>query len=401
MPAYRFRALDGAGAIVQGSLEAASEPDLESRLRAMRLELVSCGRRSRMAALPSLRRGVATGELIQLCIHMAQLDRAGVPLLDALSDIADATAPAHLREVLQQVRDDVHDGSLLSEAMARHPTVFDAVFVGIVRAGEQTGELGRSFHRLETHLKWVRDVTIKVRRALRYPMMLLMALAAVIAVMMGYLVPRLVEFLILQQVELPPVTQALIATSAFLARYWLPLGAVAAALAAAIYAITLASEPFARRLDRWRLRLPVVGSAWRKIALARFTHFFAIMFASGIDVLRCLRTSEQVVANRALQAALAEVRHAVENGRPLSRALADSGAFPPLVVRMFRVGEDSGHLDEALENVAYFYDREVEESVGRLVGFIEPAMTVVIGAMLLWIVLAVFGPLYDNLSQFG
>tara|TARA_B100000614_G_scaffold249827_1_gene259245 strand:+ start:297 stop:1502 length:1206 start_codon:yes stop_codon:yes gene_type:complete len=401
VPAYRFRALDGAGAIVRGSLEAASEPDLETRLRGMRLELVSCVRRPAATALPILRHGVSTAELIQFCIHMAQLDRAGVPLLDALADIAEATPSARLRGVLRQVRDDVHDGALLSAALARHPGMFDAVFTGIVAAGEETGDLGQSFARLETHLKWVRDVTVKVGRALRYPAMLLIALAAVIAVMMGYLVPRLVEFLVLQQVELPPVTRALIGASDFLADYGWLVGAGVAALAVAVYATTVVSQPFARLIDRWKLRLPVIGTARRKIALARFTHFFAIMFGSGIDVLRCLRTSERVVANRALQAALADVRHEVENGLPLSQALADSGAFPPLVVRMFRVGEESGRLDEALENVAYFYDREVDESVGRLVGVIEPAMTAVIGLMLLWIVLAVFGPLYDNLSQFG
>jgi type IV pilus assembly protein PilC len=223
----------------------------------------------------------------------------------------------------------------------------------------------------------------------------------VILLMMTFVVPQVTSFLLSNSGELPFATRALIATSEFFADYWwLILGLPALAVGIAAY-LAKASDRFATWLDAAKLKLPVLGPVHQKLALARFAHFFGLTFQSGIDILTCLDTGSRVVGNRVLAAALSLARKDVQAGSTLSVALKATGQFPHLVVRMFKIGEESGNLNDALGNVSYFYDREVDDSVQRMIGMIEPALTIAIGAVVLWVVVAVIGPLYDSISTVG
>jgi type IV pilus assembly protein PilC len=244
-------------------------------------------------------------------------------------------------------------------------------------------------------------VTSRIQKAVRYPLVILSVMVALFFFMMLMVVPQVVDFLLGSGQELPLVTKSLIATSAFVQDFWwlliiLPLLAWMGRKTAHHL-----SEDLALRLDRAALHLPVAGPLARKIALSRFSHFFATMFRSGVPILECLSTARTVISNRSLAKSLGAVLEDVQQGTPLSRALRNTGEFPSLVVRMVVIGEESGRLSETLENVTEFYDQDVNESVDRMIAMIEPALTLFAGLMMLWIVLGVFGPIYGSFSKLG
>jgi len=284
-------------------------------------------------------------------------------------------------------------------ALAEHPEAFNTIFVGVINAGERSGNLEDAFHHLIGHLKWTDEMNQKIRAAARYPLFVLAATIGLALAMMLFLVPQLSEFLTSLQMELPFMTIALMATSDFVEAYWWLLLALPLIVVLLVRLVYTRSERLAHRLDHLLFRLPVIGMTLRKIALSRFAHFFTVMYKSGIGILECMETARGVVANRSLSASLQVARERVEQGSTLTNALRSTEEFPDLVIRMVRVGEESGNLDRSLESVSYFYDREVTDSVDRMVGAVQPTLTLIVGALLVWIVLAVMGPMYDSFSN--
>ena len=401
MPDFAYRAIDAGGKRVRGSMAAANESDLEARLRQSGLDLIAARGIFASPLARFIQRPVSARDLIQFCIHLEQLERAGASLADSLADVRDATDAGRFRDAVSSVFADVRDGMMLSTALARQPRVFDDVFVGLVRAGEATGGLAESFAELGRHIRWTDELRQRVRKALRYPIVLGLLLLGVTGLMMGYVVPSVVGYLSEIGAELPFLTVALIATSDFIAVAWpLLLGLPVAAVVAVMVAVRL-SPAAALRVDAIKLRLPLIGPVLSKIALSRFAHFFSVLFRSGIPILDCLETARSVVGNRRLAEALGRAAEGVSSGGTLANSLVATGAFPPLVVRMVKVGEDTGELMTTLGNVTYFYDREVEDSVSTMGGALEPLITVVLGALLAWVAVAVLGPIYNSFGALG
>ncbi len=398
---YTYRAIDENGRSVRGQFNAANETDLYHQLRVMGLELVRAAPVAPRRALPFLSKPIKIRDLIQACVHLQQLEAAGVPLITALEDLRDATDHRRLRDILADVYNSVSEGRALSEAFAEHPRVFGHVFSSLVAAGEESGRLGDSFDQLIKHLRWVEEVTTRVKKAARYPLFMLVVMVGLFFFMMAFVVPQVVGFLLSMGQELPIQTQLLVATSDFVIAWWWALLGLPAVAAGLVVAARKASADVARIIDGWMLRLPLVGQLIRKISLSRFAHFFAVMFQSGVPILASLETAQKVVHNRALAAGLAQVRQSVQEGNSLSDGLRMSGEFPSLVVRMVQIGEESGNLGGTLENVTTFYDRDVADTVDALVAAIEPALTVMAGFLMLWIVAAVMGPIYDSLEMIG
>ncbi|HEX9647486.1 MAG TPA: type II secretion system F family protein [Alphaproteobacteria bacterium] len=401
MPDYAYRAMDGRGRVVRGTMSAANALDLESRLGGLSLDLLSERplRAGRLGAL--LGRRVRITDMMQLCIHMGQLLRAGVPVLDCLSGIRDVTGSPELRDVLSAAHNDVRDGQMLSGAFARHPRAFSGEFVGLVRAGEETGNLADSFADLARHLRWLAELRQRIRRALRYPLVIGLLLAAVFALMLGYVVPSVVGYLREVGVGLPFLTVALLAVSEFFIAAWPALVAVPVALWAAAALARRASPAAAVAIDAAKLRLPLLGPVLRRLALSRFSHYFAVLLRGGVPLLASLETARGVVGNLRIAAAVAAATERVASGHSLARALESTGEFPSLVVRMVGVGEEAGALLEALDNVTYFYDREVDDAVSALIAALEPAVTAVLGALLAWVAVAVLGPIYNSFGALG
>lgn len=397
MPTYSYIAVNPLGRKVRGKFMADNEQDLEVRLSNIRLDLVYA-RLLKERKTPAFGR-VKLKDMIVLCMHLEQLDRAGVPLHDSLADVRDSTESPKLHDVLAAVYESVKAGKMFSQALAEHPRVFNEVFVGLVAAGEKTGNLSEAFAHLCEHLKWSSEIRRKMKKATRYPVVLLGVIGIVISVLMLAVVPKLVDFIINQGFSLPIHTRALIAVSGAFQNYWYLILGLPVTLIFSVIVMYKTSESFAYQVDNLLLNMPVFGPVIRKIDLARFTHFFSVMFNSGIDILDSLNAARGVVANRVLQESIDLVRENVTGGSSLTTALMVSNQFPSLVLRMFKVGEDSGNMTEALENVNFFYNREVNDAVDGLVGMIQPALTVVMGVLIFWVIAAVFGPLYESFSK--
>lgn len=399
MPEFRYRAINQAGRIVRGGLFAVNEQDLNGLLGSAGLDLISFREVNERRLAKFLQPGVKSRDLIQLSIHLQQLQKAGVPLIESLGEVRDSTDSPKLRDALAEIHRQVSDGATLSAAFAGHPSVFSPVFQSLLASGETTGQMTEAFSQLVTHLKWHEEMSTKIKKATRYPAVLAVIVTSVLFFMMTFVVPQIVTLLLSTGTELPFMTVALIETSSFISNYWylFPIAAVGGAMMISMG--RRASQEFRYRTDYYLLRIPVIGIVLRKISLARFSHMFAVMFQSGIDLLDCLEASKRLVNNLALADALAVVREGVQSGLGLSVAMRSSGEFPPLVLRMVKVGEDSGNMSDSLENISEMYNRDVDESVEGLIAIIEPALTVVMGLIMAWIAIAVFGPVYDSLGK--
>lgn len=397
MPLYVYKSINQDGEFLKGKMTAENEVDLEQRLRDNRQDLVSF-RATREGGI-SFGGKVKSPDKIMLCIQLQQLDKAGVPILQSLADLRDSIEAPALKSIVADVYENVRNGALLSEAMSKHPKTFDSVFAGLVAAGENTGSLHESFGSLAEHLKWNAEIKRKVKKAVTYPIFTLILMVGVVIFMMLGVVPQIQSFLTSQGQELPGHTKALIATSDFFGNYWWAILPIPFIFVAVVKASKKASHSFAVKWDAFMMKLPMIGSPIKKIDMARFTRFFSILYTSGIDILECLKVGKQVVNNQALKESIDSVRRTVSDGSSLTNALTQTGQFPTLVLRMFKIGEESGNMKDALENVNFFYDQEVNDAVDAIIGAIKPLMTLLLGGLLIWIAVAMFGPLYNTIGQ--
>lgn len=397
MALYAYKAMNAEGRIVLGRLDAINPVDLELRLKRMELDFIKGSPVKQGGMFGG--KGTSRRELINFCFHLEQLTRAGVSIVEGLTDLRDSLENPHFREVVASMIESIDGGRTLSQAMAEHPRVFDGVFISLVAAGESTGKLQEVLTNLVESLKWQDELAAQTKKLIMYPAFMGTVVIAVVVFMMMYLVPKMVGFIKGMGHQLPLHTKLLIATSDIFVNYWyLVLGIPL--LAAAGIAVLVRSNPHARyRFDEMKLRLPVVGDILRKVILSRFAGVFAMMYSSGISILDSLRATEGVVGNQVIKNGLERVGEMIAEGQSITVAFQNVGMFPPLVLRMLRVGENTGGLDTALVNVSYFYSRDVRESISRLQALIEPALTVILGLVLGWVMLSVLGPIYDTITK--
>ncbi len=397
MAVFAYKSIDHDGHRVSGRLEAANLIDLEQRLTRIGLDLLTAESASGRRRLFGGK--VTRQDVITFCFQMEMMTAAGVPLLDGLAELRDSVESAPFREVLGSLIEAIEGGKSLSQALADQPAVFGDIFVSLVSAGERTGQLVEVLKRLSDTLKWQDELAAHAKKIVLYPAFVGSIVLGVIAMLLLFLVPEMAKFLKSMNQALPLQTRLLIGVSEFVVKYWylvfgLPVLAIFALLAA-----IRASDQLAYTADRVKIGLPYIGPILRKIILTRFASTFALMYSSGITVLEAMQISETVAANRVISEGLARAGALIREGQGISVAFDSVKLFPPLVLRMLRIGETTGALDEALLNVSYFYNREVKESIDRVQAMIEPALVLVLGVVLSWVLLAVFGPLYDTISK--
>src|SRR5512139_3415204 len=396
MPFFDYRAIDHTGRNVRGTLSAVNDVDLELRLKRMGLDLVTLSELSRQYA-PRGRERVTRRDLVTFCIHMRYITRAGIPLLDGLRDLRDSMEKRGFRDVLTALLEDLEGGKVLSQALAAHPAVFGPVFVHSVRAGEQTALLDSVFERLAESLKWQEEVAAKARRLMIYPALVLAVVGAAILFLLVYLVPQVLTLVQTMGVELP--TLILMAVSGALRSYWLPGLLLGLAVGIGVPLWVKKSEAGREWRDRTLLQLPLIGPVVQKIALARFSNTLAMMYRSGVTVLDALRAGEMVAGNRVIAGGIRRAGQQIAEGRGLSESFQSLALFPPLVIRMVRVGETTGALDEALDNVTFFYNREVLDAIENGLRILEPLLTAVLGLVLGGILVSVLLPIYDLIGE--
>ncbi len=398
MAAYQYKAINKTGRPVRGKLDAANEVDLELRLKKMGLDLITA-RAARSQGTSVSGGSITRQDLITFCFDLEQVSRAGIPLLDGLRDLREGMENPRFREILTSVLEDIEGGKTLSQALRGYPRVFDPVFVSLIRAGELSGTLTEVFENLGATLKWQDELVSQTRRLLVYPSFVLVVVTGVMIFLLLYLVPQVTQLLKTMGMELPIQTRILIGLSNFTASWW-PALLFAPVVTAIGITFTVRTRPRARYLfDYALLHLPLTGEILQKIIIARFANFFALMYRSGITILDAVKTSEGIVGNRVVADGLQRAGQQINSGESMSEAFQNLGMFPPLVIRMLRVGESTGALDTALMNVTYFYNRDVRDSVDKALRLLEPTLTLVLGAMLGLILFSVLTPVYDVIGK--
>jgi len=398
MPLFSYKAVDASGKNVLGRVEAVNLFDLEQRLARMGLDLVTgapSSQRTRLIGGTKVKRQ----DLINFCFHLEQLASAGVPVMEGLVDLRESVENPRFREVVSGLVESIEGGRSLSQALGEFPEVFSKVFVSLVRSGEQTGKLPEVLKSLTESIKWEDELASQTKKLMMYPAFVGGTVLIVTFFLMIYLVPQMAGFIRNMGQDIPLQTRILIAVSAFFVDYWWAILAAPFVAWAGLRMAAKNSQAFQYALDRYKITAPLIGPILRKIILSRFASSFAMMYSSGITVIDAIRSCEELMGNKPLELALRSAGQQIAEGKNLTAAFQDLGLFPPLVIRMLRIGENTGALDTALLNVSYFYNREVRESIGKLQAMIEPAMTVLLGAILGWVMLSVLGPVYDSISK--
>lgn len=396
MNRYRYKAIKPDGKYVSGKLAANNPAQLMSILKESSLELVSYSQDKVKAG--GFFNKINSNDLVAMFIQLEQLEKAGVPIIEAISDLKDSSDSVKVRNVMHEVYESIKSGSLFSEGLAKRPDVFSSTYIGLIAMGEKTGNLSTSFSSIVEDIKWNNDIKRKTKKAITGPIFGLIMMFVVLGVMTTIVVPKVTSFLTAQSINLPMATVSLIAFSDFMKKYWLIMLLFFPAIWF-IIKILSTSQGFATKVDDVKLKLPIFGSIITKIESAKFCQFFAMTFRSGLGVLDCLESSSVAIKNKAIRQSILNVKKQVSDGKKLADAISSTGYFPSLVVRMFKVGEDTGNMDGSLKNIKFFYDREINDSIDKLVGMIQPTITLIMGGMIGWISIAVFGPIYGTFSN--
>ncbi len=399
MAAFHYKAFDGAGHAVQGVIEADNLRLARQQLRESGLTVLDAAAITQDAhAAPDqgfrLRRGISAAQLGLMTRQLATLLEAGLPLEQSLSALIEQTEAETVRRVLAGVRAEVLGGSTLAKSMERYGTVFPEVYLALVRAAESSGNLVKVMNRLADYTESRHEMQQKVGLAFVYPVIVTLVALVIVSVLLVYVVPQVAGVFQSSRQTLPLLTRMLMFTSNLVLNAWpyLLLASIAAAFGGRAL---LKQEEVRLRWHLWLLRLPVLGRLLRGINTARMASSLAILVGSGVPLLTALREAARVVANLPMQRALEETSLKVREGVTLSRALAASGLFPPILVHLIASGESSGKLDSMLERAAIQQEREVGGFVTLLTSLLEPVLILAMGVVVLIIVLAILMPIID------
>ncbi len=397
MALYSYKAINDQGKVARGLQDAANVVDLELRLKRMGLDLVHAKVDEKKPVFGSKK--IRRSDLITFFFNMEQLLHAGVPLLECLGDLRDSMDDLKFREIIAGMIESIQSGKKLSQAMAEHPDVFDKILISLTHAGEESGRLADVFGQLTEALKWQDEMISQTKNMMVYPAFVGTVVVAISFFLMTYLVPQMVGFLKGMGQDIPVQTRLLLATSALFVNYWYLVLGIPVLLFAVVKLLAVYSTDMQYHLDNLKLNIWPTGPILRKIIMARFANTFAIMYGSGISILDCIANSRDLVNNQVIAQNLERIMQEIESGKNLTQSFQSTGVFPPLVIRMLKVGEATGQLDTALRNVSYFYDRDVKDSIKKVQAMIEPTMTIILGLLLGWIMLSALSPIYDIISR--
>ncbi|WP_397377152.1 type II secretion system F family protein [Pseudomonas sp.] len=402
MSQFKFTGRDAQGTKVSGSRESASADSLASELLAERITPLTIDEQAQVADSDVLaqlkerlrRKRVDLEELIIFCRQMYSLNKAGVPIIRAIGGLAESHRNLYFREVLQDVRSDLEGGQGMAVALNGHPKVFNTLFVSMISVGENTGQLDQAFRQLSVYLELERETRKRIKQATRYPLFVLSAMAVALVVINLFVIPAFSKVFAQFKAELPWATQVLIGTSQFFQDFWWLLALL---FGASLYGFFkwIETDAGALKWDQIKLRLPIVGGIFERIALARFTRTFAMMYRAGVPLLQTLSINSASVGNRYIGQAILAMREGIERGEALTRTASASGLFTPLVLQMMAVGEETGALDDLFVEVADFYEQEVDYDLKQLADAIEPILIVAMGIMVLVLALGVFLPMWE------
>ncbi len=397
MPLYKYKAIDASGKFITGTLDAGNGSDLELRLEKMEMDLVTFKQKDPGADLFG-RNKIGRRDLINFSFYLEQLTSAGVPILEGLADLRDGEENPTFRDIVTGLIEGIEGGNSFSQALALYPRIFDEVFVSLIRVGERSGKMSEVLIDITETLKWQDELLAKAQKIMTYPAVIGSLVLTIIMFMMIFIVPDILTAIVGLGGEIPIQTRMLMATSNFLVDFWY-LGITApVAIYFGLKHLYRTNSRARFKMDGMLLKIWVFGPVNEKIKVSRFTRYFALMFASGITVLDAINMSKAVVSNAVLEDGIDRAWQQISEGSSISEAFKNIGIFPPLVVRMLRVGEASGQMDKSLNNVSYFFDRDINDSIDKMEPILQTGMMASIGLIVMWLALSVLGPIYDTIA---
>lgn len=405
MPAYRYRAQGAAGAAQQGVLEAADLDQAVERVHRMGLVPIRLepqtgpGARGFRQAWSIFEKRVESRDLILFTRQLETMLDSGLPLLSALEILHQQTTHPRLGPAIDRVRADVEQGSTLTEAMRKHPRVFPSIFVALIHAGEEGGLIVPMLDRVASLLEYEAETNQRIRSATFYPSLVVAELIVAFLVLIKFVLPRFATLFRKFGAELPLPTRVLIGVSDFFDHQWAFVLA-AAATAAVLAVVWSRTDSGRRRIDRALLTMPLLGPVFLKTAMSRVSRVLSALIAGGTPVVQALEVVKGVAGNRIIEEDLEQMRSGVVAGTGLADSLRGTRNFPPLVLKMMAVGEETGALDRMLLRVSRYYDQDVDYLVKNLSSAIEPVLLAVLGGAVLFTALAVFLPLWDLMNVF-
>jgi MSHA biogenesis protein MshG len=406
MPAFRYSGRSSRGDAVSGVLEAESPESLANHLfergiTPIDIQAASVSQDVMLDLWHHLGGGRPTlNDLILFSRQMFSITKAGIPLLRGISSLAISTPNAILRDALQRIVENLQSGRDLATAFSKHPGVFSKFYVSIVRVGESTGTLSVAFERMFQYLSMEKRIRDKLSAAMRYPITVVIAIAVALVVITMFVLPKFAPIFESLGDNLPWSTKVLLGVSGFFSSYWFVIAAVVFVLVAG-FNLYLRNDDGRYRFDKFKLRIPVVGTIAMKAGMARVCRSFSLTLDSGVPAVQGLNMIARAAGNEYLREGVLALRNGVERGESLSRAAQTVDLFTPLSLQMLQIGEETGDLSGLLNEVADFYEREVDYDLEHISEALEPFLILAVGIMVLILALGVFLPLWDMAASGG
>jgi type IV pilus assembly protein PilC len=401
MPDYWYSALAADGSVQEGSMSAPNEAAVEEHLRQQGVFLIGARPRERRATRRLTDAKIDRKELLGFLDYIAGSFDVGIPILEALDDVVRRVQSKKLRKIIGELRYAVaEEGKSFSAALAEHPLAFPELYVGTIRAGEASGELGFALRQLVEYMDWQENISSQLAQATMYPAIVLTAVALLVLALLGFVFPRILPMLQAQKITLPLPTRVIMATSSFVRHQWLSalVGVNSAILT--IY--------FARRTERGRelvdrvlLHLPIVGPVVRDVNMARLVTYLGLFYRTGVELVLSLQLVERIIANRAVSKAVGAARQLVTEGVTMADAFGRSPLFPTMVLRSIALGEATGNIDLALGRARDYYAREIPAAVRRMITVLQPLLIALIGGTILMVALAIILPILSIYQSIG
>lgn len=397
---FDYKAKDETGRTVTGVLEASDEDGLADLLDDQNLFLIDAAPAKKKEQRAGMFERIKARDIMNFTSDLSTMLSVGITLTQSLRDLAEGAEKVKLRIIIEDIVASIESGSSLSAAFERHSGTFDDIFTSIIRAGEDSGNLDRVLNDLAVFLEWKGDLRRDIGQALLYPAFVITAVIGLIILLATVVFPSFQQVLNSASGPMPLPTAILFGLSTFLTTYWwvLILGIITFGV---LFSFWIRTPGGRLRFDGWTLKIPIFGKLVRDIALSRFCHFFQILFNAGVDISQTLEILQTVVGNKVLGNATANVRTEVRAGESIAQSLASTERFPPLVIRVFRVGEISGQLGTSLERICRYYDKQIPATIKQVFTTLEPLLYVFLAGVVLMVALAIYLPLFQMMQTFS
>jgi type IV pilus assembly protein PilC len=396
MAAFTYTARDAKGELKNATVEATSREDAINQLKKQRLNVIKIDEQTKKKKAGK----VAMRDIVIFTRMFSTMINSGLPLVQAMGILAEQSENPALRDVTKQVVFDVESGNTVADALRKHPNAFSDLYVNMVAAGEAGGILDTILMRLAVFMEKNDALVRKVKGAMIYPGVIMTVAGGAIVVLLVFVIPTFQRMFAEAGISLPLPTQIVIGMSEGLQKFWY---VIVAAIGVAVWSLKkyYATQNGKLVIDRAMLKAPVLGDVLRKSAVSRFTRTLGTLIGSGVSILDGLEITAKTSGNRVIQDAIMESRSSIAGGETISAPLKKSGVFPPMVVSMINVGEQTGGLDEMLSKIADFYDEEVDAAVSGLLALMEPVMIVFLGVVVGGMVIAMYLPIFDMVNAAG